>query len=89
MSEVVLQPNKIIALCGPNGSGKTVYLEGLSKQLFLSDEYATGQLGDFSKVNVGILPSQTTLFDHLTPIDHLELYSRLKGNTPNPEERIR
>jgi len=31
LGEVVLQPNKIIALCGPNGSGKTAYLEGLSK----------------------------------------------------------
>jgi ABC-type multidrug transport system ATPase subunit len=36
-----------------------------------------------------MLPSQITLFDNLTPIDHLELYSRLKGNTPNPEERIK
>lgn len=86
---MALQANKIVALCGPNGSGKSSYLNGLSRQLFLTDDFSSGPFSDLSKINVGILPSHVTLFDHLTPIDHLELYNRLKGNTPNHEERMR
>ena len=38
-------------------------------------------------MQVGVLPEQTILYDWLSPIDHLELYRRIKGITPHPEER--
>ena len=54
-----------------------------------SDSPFENNLIEYLNLEIGIMPKEIVLFDYLTPVDHLELYCRIKGDTPQVEQRLK
>lgn len=87
-NDVSISENQVIALHADNGQGKTILMHELLNSF---QSVAVGQhkscCGRTIQLDVGFVPETVTLFENLTPIEHLELYRRLKGLIFFGEER--
>ncbi|MEX0979859.1 MAG: ABC transporter ATP-binding protein [Gemmatimonadota bacterium] len=78
-----LRPGEMLAVFGPNGSGKTSLLRMLSGVLRPSSGtvriHGAGGGSAAGRGRVGVLSHQTFLYGSLTPAENLHLYGRLYG----------
>ena len=98
---LTIEKGKITGLIGADGAGKTTLLRILIG-LLLPDEGTINVLGfdphthkDELNQHIGYMPQKFGLYEDLTVIENIELFSRLKGldssfaNTNNPREKDR
>ncbi|OAA75244.1 ABC transporter-like protein [Akanthomyces lecanii RCEF 1005] len=68
--------DQILCLAGPNGSGKTTTLHAVAG---FSQPSAGRITLSARRKEIGICPQQNTLWDDLTVLDHVRLWSQIKG----------
>ncbi|XP_012935434.1 ATP-binding cassette sub-family A member 2 [Aplysia californica] len=87
-------PGECFGLLGVNGAGKTTTFKMLTGDLEPSSgsAYLNGYsvVRDIKKVqqSVGYCPQFDSLYDELTPREHLQLYCRLRGIPPSDENQV-
>ena len=85
-----LKPGAIGGLIGPNGAGKTTLIQILTGALSFTQGEASFfglQLSkDMQKIKktLGVCPQFDTLWEDMTPYEHLKLFCLIKGLT-DPE----
>lgn len=87
---VMVSPGEIVGLLGPNGAGKTTtfYIAtGLVKPdqgtVWLGEQEITRlPLDQRSRLGIGYLPQQPSIFRHLTVADNLRLVIQQNGYSP-------
>ena len=80
-----VEPGEILGLVGPNGAGKTTALRCLAG--IIPPTYGRIAIAGFdlrqrpieARQRLAFVPDEPHLFDHLTALDHLILFSRLYG----------
>lgn len=89
---LVVEPGEVAALVGPNGSGKTTTLLACA-QLLPVETGAVEILGQVVKGrsrevlrDVGFLPDDPFLYDHLTSVEFFLLCARLRGRMVSEQE---
>ena len=84
-----------VGLLGPNGAGKSTLCKILTRQLPSSggelrtySRKATFHKGGTASENdfMGVCPQDTVLFEHLTVLDHLHFFAKLRGMKGGPHE---
>ena len=89
-----LQKGKIIALLGADGSGKTTLLRLIAGLICpTKGKILTLNLNPVSKKNeivklIGYMPQKFGLYEDLTVIENLKLYSKLKKDESNYDELL-
>ena len=85
----VVPPQQAFALLGVNGAGKTTCFRILtgeygptSGEAFISGYNVVNDLAQ-ARYNIGYCPQFDALSEVLTPVEHLELYARIKGIPKN------
>ena len=85
-----VEPGEILGLVGPNGAGKTTRLRCLAGIIPPTSGRVVIAGFDLSeqpieaKQRLAFVPDEPHLFDHLTALDHLILFSRLYGVADGP-----
>ena len=85
-----VEPGEILGLVGPNGAGKTTTLRCLAGIIPPTSGRVVIAGFDLSeqpieaKQRLAFVPDEPHLFDHLTALDHLILFSRLYGVADGP-----
>ena len=83
-----VKQGELLALLGPNGAGKTTTISMLCCLLKPTTGTATVMGHDIVsepyavKNVIGVSPQETTLSEHLNPLENLELVARLHGLAP-------
>jgi ABC-2 type transport system ATP-binding protein len=87
-----VEEGEVFGCLGPNGAGKTTTIKLLLGLVFPSGGTASILGHDFREIEIkrqiGYLPEQPYFYDHLTPMELLDYYSRLSG-VPGRERRQR
>ena len=85
-----VEPGEILGLVGPNGAGKTTTLRCLagiipptSGRIAIAG-FDLQQRPIEARQRLAFVPDEPHLFDHLTALDHLVLFSRLYGVADGP-----
>ena len=85
----VVHPQQAFALLGVNGAGKSTCFRILtgesgptSGEIFISGYNVVNDLAQ-ARYNTGYCPQFDALSEVLTPVEHLELYARIKGIPKN------
>ncbi len=85
-----VEPGEILGLVGPNGAGKTTTLRCLagiipptSGRIAIAG-FDLQQHPIEARQRLAFVPDEPHLFDHLTALDHLILFSRLYGVADGP-----
>ena len=85
-----VEPGEILGLVGPNGAGKTTTLRCLagiipptSGRIAIAG-FDLQQRPIEARQRLAFVPDEPHLFDHLTALDHLILFSRLYGVADGP-----
>jgi len=68
---------QIVALLGANGSGKSTTISAISGL----EKVSSGLIELDGAAGLGLCPQKNVLWDELTVREHVDLFSRLKGNT--------
>ncbi|MDD5402829.1 MAG: ATP-binding cassette domain-containing protein [Dehalococcoidales bacterium] len=84
-----IRRGELFALLGPNGSGKTTTINMLC--CLLKPTRGTARVMGFDinrearsvKTVIGVSPQETTLSDHLSSLENLELIAKLRGVPPD------
>ncbi|MDD2251403.1 MAG: ABC transporter ATP-binding protein [Dehalococcoidales bacterium] len=84
-----IRRGELFALLGPNGSGKTTTINMLC--CLLKPTRGTASVMGFDinreprsvKTVIGVSPQETTLSEHLSPLENLELIAGLRGISPD------
>ena len=85
-----VEPGEILGLVGPNGAGKTTTLRCLAGIIPPTSGHVAiagfdlQQRPTEARQRLAFVPDEPHLFDHLTALDHLILFSRLYGVTDGP-----
>lgn len=96
--DLIVSPGEIVGLLGPNGAGKTTtfYIAtGLIKpdqgKVWLGDQEITKlPIDQRSRLGIGYLPQQPSIFRHLTVADNLRLVIQQNGySSARGKQRLR
>ena len=85
-----VEPGEILGLVGPNGAGKTTTLRCLAGIIPPTSGHVAiagfdlQQRPTEARQRLAFVPDEPHLFDHLTALDHLILFSRLYGVADGP-----
>ncbi|GGA78683.1 ATP-binding cassette domain-containing protein [Ornithinibacillus halotolerans] len=93
-----LNPGEIIGLVAPNGTGKTTLLNVLmnyvtpnqGEVIFDKNLRYTSKKNEAKiRAQISMMPDQSDLYNHLSGVDHLNIYRQMWSQTAiNPEEVI-
>ncbi|GAF84824.1 unnamed protein product, partial [marine sediment metagenome] len=81
---LTIEPGEVFCLLGPNGAGKTTLIKQITTEL----KPSKGSIHIFGldvtkeavavKRRMGVMPQECGLFEHLSVLQHILLFSRLK-----------
>ncbi|KRW99166.1 P-loop containing nucleoside triphosphate hydrolase [Pseudocohnilembus persalinus] len=82
-----VKKGEIFALLGPNGAGKSSTFNLLTAKLARTRgsiylNHLPIEQGFHFSNNIGICPQKDSLWDNLSPIEHIKLFARIKGMDP-------
>ena len=91
---LTVEPGERLAIIGPSGSGKSVFLRLLARletpeagTIHIGDDEITAKGADLDRIRkrMGMVPQGFHLFEHLNVIDNITLAPRWLKNTPRRE----
>lgn len=87
------EPGEVLGILGPNGAGKTTLVRQITTELLPT----AGGVRVFGhdvvaepfivKALLGVVPQEASLFDYLTPYQHLRIFGKLRGLAPRDASR--
>ena len=80
--DLAINKGQIMVLLGANGSGKSTTLEAIAGLSTVTH----GSILVNGAEGIGICPQRNVLWDHLTVVEHVRIFNRLKSNGPTSSE---
>lgn len=94
--DIELSPGELVGLLGPNGAGKTTLFNLLVGfifpdfgKIFLNDKDITSVPAHLrAKSGIAFLPQEHTLFDELSTLENLLIFTELAGISPSARKPL-